>query len=68
MAIFRVDELRNMSPDELGEELVNLKSELIRERGLVVSGGAPENPGRIKEIKRSIARIKTIQKERARAL
>ena len=68
MAIFRVDELRNMSPEELGEELVNLKSELIRERGLVVSGGAPENPGRIKEVKRSIARIKTIQKERARAL
>lgn len=67
MAIFRVDELRNMSPEELGEELVNLKSELIRERGLVVSGGAPENPGRIKEIKRSIARIKTIQKERVRA-
>jgi large subunit ribosomal protein L29 len=67
MAIFRVDELRNMSPEELGEELANLKSELIRERGLVVSGGAPENPGRIKEIKRSIARIKTIQKERARA-
>ncbi|HPJ85087.1 MAG TPA: 50S ribosomal protein L29 [Methanothrix sp.] len=54
-----------MSPEELGEELDTLKSELIRERGLVVSGGAPENPGRIKEIKRSIARIKTIQKERA---
>jgi large subunit ribosomal protein L29 len=67
MAIFRVDELRNMSPEELGEELDTLKSELIRERGLVVSGGAPENPGRIKEIKRSIARIKTIAKERAKA-
>jgi large subunit ribosomal protein L29 len=65
MAIFRVDELRNMSPEELVEELDTLKSELIRERGLVVSGGAPENPGRIKEIKRSIARIKTITKERA---
>jgi len=41
MAIFRVDELRNMSPEELGEELETLQSELIRERGLVVSGGAP---------------------------
>ncbi len=67
MAIFRVDELRNMSPEELGEELDALNSELIRERGLVVSGGAPEKPGRIKEIKRSIARIETIMKERAKA-
>lgn len=67
MAIFRVDELRNMSPEELDDELEKLNDELIRERGLVVSGGAPENPGRIKEIKRSIARIKTIQKERALA-
>ena len=67
MAIFRVDELRNMSPEELAEELEKLKSELIRERGLVVSGGAPENPGRIREIKRSIARIKTIQKESVKA-
>lgn len=67
MAIFRVDELRNMSPEELGDELEKLNGELIRERGLVASGGAPENPGRIKEIKRSIARIKTIKKERAKA-
>lgn len=67
MAIFRVDELRNMSPEELGDELEKLNGELIRERGLVASGGAPENPGRIKEIKRSIARIKTIKKERVTA-
>ncbi len=64
MAIFKVDELRNMSPEELSEELFNLQDELIRERGIVVAGGAPENPGRIKELKRSIARIKTIQRER----
>ena len=67
MAIFRVDELRNMSPEELDDELEKLNDELIRERGLGVYGGAPENPGRIREIKRSIARIKTIQKERALA-
>ncbi len=64
MAIFKVDELRNMSPEELSEELFNLQDELIRERGIVVAGGAPENPGRIKELKRSTARIKTIQRER----
>ncbi len=64
MAIFRVDEIRNMSEDEIAEELRKLESDLIRERGIVVAGGAPEKPGRIKDIRRTIARIKTIQTER----
>ena len=66
MAIFRMDELRNMSPEELAEELYNLKDDLIREKGIVKTGGAPENPGRIKDIRKSIARIKTVQRERTR--
>lgn len=63
MAILRVDEIRNMNPNERIEELDKLKLELIRENGIASAGGAPENPGRIKEIKRTMARIKTIQKE-----
>jgi large subunit ribosomal protein L29 len=63
MAILRTDEIRNMSNDERSDELETLKSELIRERALTSAGGAPENPGRIKEIRRTIARIKTIQHE-----
>ncbi len=65
MAVFKVYELRNMSPDELGEELGDLQSELVRERGIVIAGGAPENPGRIRELRKTIARIKTIQREHA---
>ena len=63
MAILRVDEIRKMNPDERQEELDKLKQELIRERAVASAGGAPENPGRIKEIRRTIARVKTIQKE-----
>ncbi|HEY9206458.1 MAG TPA: 50S ribosomal protein L29 [Candidatus Methanoperedens sp.] len=63
MAILRVDEIRNMNVDERQEELDKLKLELINERAIASAGGAPENPGRIKEIRRTIARIKTIQKE-----
>jgi large subunit ribosomal protein L29 len=66
MAIFRMDELRNMSPEELAEELHDLKDDLIREKGIVKTGGAPENPGRIKDIRKAIARIKTVQRERTR--
>jgi large subunit ribosomal protein L29 len=64
MAIFKIDEIRNMNADEITEELRKLNSELIRERGIVTAGGAPEKPGRIKEIRRTIAKIKTVQTER----
>ncbi len=63
MAILRVEEIRNMNPTERQEELDKLKLELIRERAIASAGGAPENPGRIKEIRKTIARIKTIEKE-----
>jgi large subunit ribosomal protein L29 len=64
MAIFKIDEIRNMTEEEVAEELRKLESELIRERGIVTAGGAPEKPGRIKDIRRTVARIKTIQTER----
>ncbi len=63
MAILRVDEIRTMNDTERQEELDKLKLELIRERAIASAGGAPENPGRIKEIRKTIARIKTINKE-----
>jgi len=63
MAILRVDEIRTMNNIEKQEELDKLKLELIRERAISSAGGAPDNPGRIKEIRKTIARIKTIQKE-----
>jgi large subunit ribosomal protein L29 len=65
MAILRADEVREMNDAERMEELKKLKGELIREMGIVSSGGVPNNPGRIGEIKRTIARIKTIQREYA---
>jgi len=63
MAILRGEEIRKMNATEQSEELDKLKMELIRERAIASAGGAPENPGRIREIRRTIARIKTIQKE-----
>ncbi|MCW3136782.1 MAG: 50S ribosomal protein L29 [Canidatus Methanoxibalbensis ujae] len=64
MGILKSDEIRKMSDVELLEELEKLQMDLIRERGIIATGGAPENPGRIREIRRTIARIKTIMHER----
>jgi len=63
MAILRTEDIRKMNADEQTEELDKLKQELIRERAIASAGGAPESPGRIGEIRKTIARIKTIQKE-----
>jgi large subunit ribosomal protein L29 len=63
MAILRNNEIRDMRPEERMDELEKLRSELIRERALTSAGGAPDNPGRIGELRRTIARIKTIQHE-----
>ena len=64
MAILRSEEIRDMSINEMEEKIKELKNELFRERAIIASGGVPENPGRIKEIKRTIARILTIKRER----
>jgi len=63
MAILRSKDIRTMSLEERADELENLNNELVRERALSSAGGAPDNPGRIGELRRTIARIKTIQHE-----
>ena len=64
MAILRADEMREMTDEELQSELENLRSELLQETSIQAAGGAPDNPGRISEMKKTIARIKTVQRER----
>jgi large subunit ribosomal protein L29 len=63
MAILRPDELRDMTARERGEELEELETELLNAKAVQAAGGAPDNPGRISELKKTIARIKTIQRE-----
>ena len=54
-----------MKLEDLGynDKLEKLRNELIRERALTSAGGAPDNPGRIGLLRRTIARVKTVQKE-----
>ncbi|WP_276272516.1 50S ribosomal protein L29 [Haloarcula litorea] len=63
MTVLHVQEIRDMTPAERESELDELKTELLNARAVQAAGGAPENPGRIKELKKAIARIKTIQRE-----
>ena len=58
----KVNEIRDMSADEQVEKLKSLKEELFNLRFQHATGQL-ENPMRIREIKRSIAQVKTIQRE-----
>ncbi len=60
MAIYRAGEIRKMSPKERGEKLDELRAELLREHGVKAAGGAPKNPGRIRALRKTIARLLTI--------
>ena len=61
-----VKEIRDLSDDELKEEVTSLKEELYNLRFQQATGSL-ENPARIKDIRKTIARIKTVQTERANA-
>ena len=63
MPILRMRDLRGMSAQERERRLRELRTELSRLRTMVEAGGAIENPARIRELKRTIARILTVENE-----
>lgn len=58
----KVKDIRDMSNGELNQKLASLKEELFNLRFQLATGQL-ENPMRIKEVKKTIARIKTVQRE-----
>ncbi len=56
-------ELRELPDDELRQQLSESKEELFNLRFQVVTGQL-DNPRRIKEVKREIARVLTVMRER----
>ena len=58
----KIENIRKMSAAELASEELRLKKELFNLRFQHTTGQL-ENPMRIREVKKSIARIKTIQRE-----
>lgn len=58
-----VKEIRDLSNEELVKEIASLKEELYGLRFQQATGSL-ENPARIKTIRKTIARIKTVLTER----
>ncbi|MFB6138601.1 MAG: 50S ribosomal protein L29 [Halobacteriaceae archaeon] len=63
MTILHPEEIRDMTPAEREAELEEFRTELLNEKAVKAAGGAPENPGRMQELRRVVARLETIRRE-----
>ena len=62
----KIDEVRGLTPDQLTEQLVNLKKEQFNLRFQKATGQL-ENTARVRTVRRSIAQLKTAQRQKATA-
>ena len=63
MPILRIKEIREMSSEERNKKIAELKTELLRLKTMIKAGGTIENPARIRQLRKTIARILTIENE-----
>lgn len=59
----KVNEIRNLTTEEINKKIEESKEELFNLRFQMASGNL-EKPSRIRELRRTVARLKTILKER----
>ncbi|MDP6648071.1 MAG: 50S ribosomal protein L29 [Candidatus Woesearchaeota archaeon] len=60
----KVKELKIMNELGLDNKLVELKKELMKINSQIAIGTVPKSPGKVKEIKRAIAKILTIKNQK----
>jgi len=63
MPILHLKEIRDMSSEDRIKKANELRTELQRLKTMIRAGGTVENPARIKELRKAVARIMTIENE-----
>lgn len=64
MAVLKIKEIRDIDDDALREKVYQLRAELVKENSSSRMSGKNINTGRIKELRKAIARLLTVLKER----
>lgn len=59
----KIKEIREKKPEELKEKLNELKKELIKLNTQIATGTTLKNPGGVRKIKKTIAKILTVLNE-----
>ena len=62
MALIKKQELKQMNESQIAQKLVDLDKELLRLNTQRATGTTLENPGKIKQIKKTIAKLHTFNK------
>ena len=63
MAILKMKQIREMKADGLDKKLYEMKLEILKEQGNVKMGRPIKNPGKIRALKRTVARLMTVKNE-----
>ncbi len=63
----KINEMRSMSISEARKQISELRTALAKERAVAAGGTRPENPGKIRGIKKNVARLLTVINEKLRA-
>lgn len=63
MPILRLKDVRSMSTEDRDKKISELRAELARLKTMIRAGGAVENPARVRELRKAIAKILTLQNE-----
>jgi large subunit ribosomal protein L29 len=61
--IIRLKDIKNMSTEDRAKKVSDIRAELARLKTMVGAGGAVENPSRIRELRKAVAQILTIEHE-----
>ena len=62
--VLKAKEIREFTKEERYEKLEELKRDLMHEIGVAAMGGSPPSPGKIRQLRTSIARMLTIMHEK----
>jgi large subunit ribosomal protein L29 len=61
--MMKAQDIREMPRNERDDRLKELRHDLMQERGVQAMGGSAQSPGKIRTLRREIARILTINRE-----
>ena len=63
MPIIRIKDIRNLSAEDRTIRLEEMRTELVRLKTMIRAGGTVENPARMKQLRKTIAKILTVERE-----
>jgi len=66
MAIIKKKQFKEMSAADAKKRLLELRLDLAKDRAQISVGGSPQNPGKTREKRRTIARLLTFMNSKKR--